>query len=257
MRDNVRRFVQLAAESLNLRGPVYEFGAYQVDGQNGLGDLRGCFPGQRFTGCDFRAGPGVDRIEDLAQLTLPDCCAGTVVCVDTLEHVFEARRAVDEMIRILAPGGTLLLAAPMDFRIHDYPGDYWRITPSCMARLLSPLPATLIGSQGVENYPHTVFGLAQKAPVARDFAGGATRLLARMQQALLLEQTSQPWLRQIKQRCLGLLRGKGERRRIEQFFETRFAVCCTPLGGRAEAMLAPAAADQEVGMGSRIDWQSP
>ncbi len=139
MRTNVRAFVEIAAEAFCLEGPVYEFGSYLVEGQAGRGDLRKLFPGRKFVGCDMREGPGVDRVCDLACLDLPDECARTVLCLDTLEHVFEARRAVEEMIRILAPGGMLLVSVPMDFRIHDYPSDYWRITPACLARLLAPL----------------------------------------------------------------------------------------------------------------------
>src|SRR5688572_27300165 len=155
MRDNVRAFVAAAVEAFKLRGPVYEFGSYQVEGQGSLADLRELFPGQHYVGCDMRAGPGVDRIEDLGRLTLRNECARTVICVDTLEHVFEARRGVEELIRILAPGGVILLSAPFDFRIHGYPDDYWRFTPSAIDRLLAPLEASIVGSQGVESGPHT------------------------------------------------------------------------------------------------------
>ena len=63
MRPNVRAFVEQAAKSWPLRGPIYEFGSYLVEGQNGLGDLRPIFRGERFVGCDMRPGPGVMRFE--------------------------------------------------------------------------------------------------------------------------------------------------------------------------------------------------
>jgi SAM-dependent methyltransferase len=151
MRDNVRAFLEVAAETFAPRGPVYEFGSYQVEGQSGRSDLRPLFPGLTYVGCDMRPGPGVDRLEDLSGVNLPDAAAGTIVCVDTLEHVFEVGSAAAEMIRLLQPGGMLLVAVPLDFHIHAHPDDYWRLTPSCLARLLSPLAATLIGSQGAES----------------------------------------------------------------------------------------------------------
>jgi SAM-dependent methyltransferase len=224
MRNNVRAFVEIAAEAFALDGPVYEFGSYLVEGQRGRGDLRAFFPGRRYIGCDMREGPGVDRVCDLACLDLPDECARTVLCLDTLEHVFEARRAVEEMIRILAPGGMLLVSAPMDFRIHDYPSDYWRLTPSCLARLLAPLDATLVGSQGIENYPHTVLGIGCKTPVSSRFARGASRFLEGFQGWLHDQASRAGWRTRLKQWTIGRLRSKGERRRLANFHQSRFAL---------------------------------
>ena len=41
-------------------------------------------------------GPGVDRVEDVSAINEPDGSAGTVLCTETFEHVFEVRRAFDE-----------------------------------------------------------------------------------------------------------------------------------------------------------------
>ncbi|MHB1036449.1 MAG: class I SAM-dependent methyltransferase [Pirellulales bacterium] len=213
MRDHVRAFVEVAAAAFELGGPVYEFGSYQVPEQAGLGDLRPFFPGRQYVGCDMREGPGVDRVEDLARLNLPDGIARTILCVDTLEHVFEVRRAVDEMIRALAPGGILLVSVPMDFRVHSYPDDYWRLTPSCLRRLFEPLGAALIGWQGVENFPHTVFGIGCKEPVSSVFARGANRFIEGYQAALAQAARRVTWQRQIKRRLFGWAWGKGQRQR--------------------------------------------
>ena len=224
MRDNVRAFVEIAARSFRLRGPVYEFGSYQVEEQEDRADLRALFKGQAYVGCDMRRGPGVDRVEDLANLTLPDESAQTIICVDTLEHVFEARRAVEEMLRVLAPGGTIVLAAPLDFRVHDYPSDYWRITPSCMARLLAPLDGTVIGWQGVENYPHTVFGVGVKAPAAESFAGGSTCFVAEMESWMSRAEAAVGWPHKVKRLLTSWARSKGERRREREHYKAQFAV---------------------------------
>jgi SAM-dependent methyltransferase len=224
MRDNVRAMVEIAASAFELAGPVYEFGSYLVEGQQQRGNLRPLFPGRRYVGCDLREGPGVDRVEDLGCLNLPDHCARTVLCLDTLEHVFEARRAVDEMLRVLAPGGMFLVAAPMDFRVHDYPSDYWRLTPGCIARLMAPLEATIVGSQGVESFPHTVFGIGCKTPVPGSFLRSTERFVQGFQAWLDAENRSLAWNERIKRLSLRWLRSKGERRRIEQFNAARFAV---------------------------------
>jgi len=224
MRENVRSFVAAAAAAFAPQGPVYEFGAFQVEGQQPLSDLRPLFPSRRYVGCDARPGPGVDRVEDLAKLSLPDGLAATVICVDTLEHVFEVRRAIDEMLRVLAPGGMLLVSVPMDFKIHAYPDDYWRLTPRCLDRLLSPLAARIIGSQGVEHYPHSVFAVGCKSPVPATFARDSARFLEDFQNRLAAQAQSAPWQDKLKRHLLSWLRSRGERRRLREYYRTRFVL---------------------------------
>jgi SAM-dependent methyltransferase len=226
MRPNVRAFAEAAVAAFSPRGPVYEFGAYQVAGQEAINNLRELFPGTQYIGCDLRPGPGVDRIEDLARLSIADATAGTILCLDTLEHVFECRRAVSEMIRVLRPGGLLIVSVPLDFHIHDHPDDYWRLTPSCLARLLAPLAATVIGSQGPESYPHAVFGLGVKAPVTAGFISSAQRFIGDLQSRLARQAAAAPRVKRWKNRLRGLVASKGERRRERERFATRFAVDC-------------------------------
>ena len=224
MRDNVRAFIQCAAASFPMDGPIYEFGSYLVAGQEQLANLRPLFPDRQYVGCDMRPGPGVDRIEDLGHLTLDDGVAGAIICVDTLEHVFEVRKAVDEMIRVLRPGGLMLVSVPLDFRIHDYPDDYWRLTPSCIARLMAPLAATIVGSQGLEGYPHTVFGIGMKAPVAAGFPQRAGLLIRSFDAWCTATQRRQPKMQKFKRWISAWTRSKGERRRVRAEYSSRFAV---------------------------------
>ncbi len=97
----------------------------------------------------MRPGPGVDRVEDVTAISLPDGSAGTVLCIETFEHVFEVRRGFDEVFRLLEPGGVFVITSPLNFRIHAYPDDYWRMTPNCLQRLLSPFDARMSGYQGI------------------------------------------------------------------------------------------------------------
>jgi len=224
MRDNVRAFVAAAAAEFDLPGPIYEFGSFIVPGQEAIGDLRSLFPGRDYIGCDMRAGPGVDRVEDLSQLTLPDESAATIVCVETLEHVFEVRRAVDELLRVLAPGGMIVITTPFNFHLHSYPGDYWRLTPSCLQGLLAPLAATVVGSQGVESFPHTVLAVGCKAPVPVNFAARAERFIARFQARLREAKAAEPRGRRFKRRVVSLVRSKGERRHVREYYDARFVV---------------------------------
>ena len=124
----------------------------------------------------MRPGPGVDRVEDVSAMTVGDGQAGTVLCIETFEHVFEVRRAFDEVYRILKPGGLFLFTSPLNFRIHGYPDDYWRMTPNCLRRMLAPYYARLSGFQGYHKFPHTVMGVAAKGPAPPISPPGGTFL---------------------------------------------------------------------------------
>src|SRR3954470_768192 len=101
MRDHNKTFCRLVAETFDCPGPVYEFGSYQVEGQEDYANLRGFFAGQPYGGGGFPEGAGGGGVEEVTAITMPDNSAGTVICLETFEHVFEVRRAFDEVFRIL------------------------------------------------------------------------------------------------------------------------------------------------------------
>ncbi len=60
MRNHDKAFCRLVAENLDCPAPVFEFGSYQVEGQEGYANLREVFVGKTYVGCDMRPGPGVE-----------------------------------------------------------------------------------------------------------------------------------------------------------------------------------------------------
>jgi SAM-dependent methyltransferase len=70
--------------------------------------------------------------------TLPflDGSFDVVLCTEVLEHLTEPQRAIDEMYRVLEPGGQLLLTTRFLFPIHDAPHDYFRYTKYGLLYLL-------------------------------------------------------------------------------------------------------------------------
>jgi SAM-dependent methyltransferase len=223
MHPNIHSFVSSIAESFPAFGPVYEFGSYIVPGQETIGNMRDLFPGRKYVGCDMREGPGVDRIEDVSRLTIADNSLPTVLCLETLEHVFETRRAIDELMRVLAPGGLLCISVPFNFRLHAHPDDYWRISPSCLQQLLAPLGATTVGWQGVEQFPHAVYAIACKAPVPTWFAGGVAKFTTTFQQRLRVQEKAVPLGKRMLQKVRGLVSPKRERRLVAEYFNTKFS----------------------------------
>lgn len=163
MRESIKQFVTIAATNLPLPEPIYEFGALQVPGQEEFADLRTIFPGCDYVGADMREGPGVDRVLDLHNIDLPSESVGTVLCLDTLEHVEYPHQALREIHRILSPTrGVVVISSVMDFPIHDYPYDYWRFTPTAFESLLKPFKHSFVGFAGKEEFPHTIVGVGFK-----------------------------------------------------------------------------------------------
>ena len=162
MRKIIKEFTVIASKNLPLEEPLYEFGSLQVPEQIGYADLRYLFPNKEYVGCDLREGPGVDKILDLHGLDLPDNLAGTVIMMDTLEHVEYPRKALGEIYRVLKPGGIVIMSSVMDFEIHDHPYDFWRFTPKAFESLLQDFQDSYVTYAGRAIFPHTVVGIARK-----------------------------------------------------------------------------------------------
>jgi SAM-dependent methyltransferase len=224
MRDHNKAFCRLVAETLECPGPIFEFGSYQVEGQEGYANLRELFRGKPYVGCDMRPGPGVDRVEDVTAITLPDGSAGTVLCIETFEHVFEVRRAFAEVFRILKPGGVFVITSPLNFRIHGYPDDYWRMTPSCLRRMLEPYGARLTGYQGYHAFPHTVMGLGIKAPTVANVAAKLEGLVAAYARWRREAESNLPLGVKLRRSVAQLYRSKGERRQVADYYAAEFLI---------------------------------
>lgn len=176
MTEVVLRFIREQAEKLDLDEPVVEFGSMRVAGQEHFADIRTFFPDMQYVGCDFRPGDGVDLIDDMEMSHFAPSSVGTVICLETLEHVMHPTRALAEAYRILTPGGTLLASVPFKLPIHAYPHDYWRMTPKGLEVMLREA-----GFEEVDTwdsgedflpglpYPFTTFGVARKVPSAGTF----------------------------------------------------------------------------------------
>jgi SAM-dependent methyltransferase len=163
LRDHVKQIVQLISQRTDLLEPILELGSLQVEGQVGYADLRPFFLGKRYIGCDFRAGPGVDRVENPEiGFSFEDGSIGTVISCDTFEHIYDIFKVIREIERVLSSGGVLVAVSVMYWPIHAHPYDYWRFTPECFRRLLGGFADAIVLSLGDKMFPHTVLGIARK-----------------------------------------------------------------------------------------------
>jgi SAM-dependent methyltransferase len=66
----------------------------------------------------------IDIVSDILDIPEPDASFDAVLCTEVLEHVPDSVRALDEMARLLRPGGTFIITAPFWSLTHFAPYHY-------------------------------------------------------------------------------------------------------------------------------------
>jgi SAM-dependent methyltransferase len=67
---------------------------------------------------------------------IPNGRFDAIICTEVLEHTIQPFDAMEEMYRLLSPGGHLFLTVPFNFRIHGPLPDCWRFTEHGLRSLL-------------------------------------------------------------------------------------------------------------------------
>ena len=194
------------AETFDLPAPILEVGSYQVAGQEAIADLRGLFPGKAYSGVDLRPGPGVDCVANVEALPHADGSVGTVIAMNTFEHVPHFWRGFAEVRRVLRPDGAFLVCCPFYFHIHHYPSDYWRRTPDAFEVLLEDYPHRVLGWHGALMRPASVWALAfreARAPISAEQFEKYRTLLGRYAREPL------SWARRLRYQAARLISGRG------------------------------------------------
>lgn len=82
-----------------------------------------------------------DIVADICDSGLPDNEWDLIIFSQTLEHVFDFKKALKECHRLLKPGGFLIVDCPFMWKYHgqyDY-DDYWRISHKALQILLNEI----------------------------------------------------------------------------------------------------------------------
>jgi SAM-dependent methyltransferase len=91
---------------------------------------------------------GVDILADIASLPLADASVDGVICTYVLEHVADARACIDEIARVVKPGGHIYVAVPFLFPTHPDPLDRWRWTLDGLRHSMRAFEECEAGSSG-------------------------------------------------------------------------------------------------------------
>jgi len=70
----------------------------------------------------------VDILGDIQRLPFADASVDGVICTYVLEHVADSRACIDEIARVVKPGGQIFISVPFIFPTHPDPLDRWRWT---------------------------------------------------------------------------------------------------------------------------------
>jgi hypothetical protein len=127
----------------DLTGPYLEVGSKDYGSTQ---DLRQLFSDRdKYIGADIQAGPGVDIVLDFTQnieeidATLGGIRFGTIFCLSVLEHCEQPFKMAENLTALMMPRGKICLSVPFSWKIHGYPSDYWRFTPSGVKKLFPKL----------------------------------------------------------------------------------------------------------------------
>jgi SAM-dependent methyltransferase len=100
----------------------------------------------RYVTVDLEPVPGTTSIvADASGLPFPDASFDCVLSTEVLEYVPDENRFVEEMHRVLCPGGVAIVTVPFLFNFHD---DLRRFTKLGLARLFERFPELSVSGQG-------------------------------------------------------------------------------------------------------------
>ncbi len=101
----------------------------------------------RYVAVDMRVAPLVDAVGQAEQLPFASEKFDLVFCTQVLEYVPDPQLVINEIHRVLKPGGFLLLSVPAVFP-RDSEVEYWRFLPCALRRLLSGFSRIELAPEG-------------------------------------------------------------------------------------------------------------
>jgi SAM-dependent methyltransferase len=132
-----------------LRGNLLDVGCGEMPFRHAL------HPDVAYTGIDVAeaadfgmSGNDVVKMFDGTNIPFPDNSFDNVLCTEVLEHAIDPERLMQEMHRVLKPGGVLVLTVPFSAREHHAPYDFHRFTSYRLAAMLTNFTRYEIAARG-------------------------------------------------------------------------------------------------------------
>ncbi len=126
IRKNVNSFIAESAKKYDKKGTLLlDIAPQDHEGASPF------FVESKVETLDIDQTSGATYIADLCtnnQKIIPKNHFDFIVCTEVLEHTLQPFDAVNEIERILKPGGLVFVSCPFNFRIHGPLPDCWRFT---------------------------------------------------------------------------------------------------------------------------------
>jgi SAM-dependent methyltransferase len=160
MRIPVKEFVAYARDHYPLNDPILDVCAgWEPNFYQPL------FPGRVYLKQDqvqFDP-PTIDYVCDAHNMEpIKDNSIGTVLFLEALEHLQEPQIVVNEIYRMLRPGGICVATTLMTFEIHRTPYDYWRFCPDGICYLFRFFNLLEIVLEHHRTLPRGIWCIARK-----------------------------------------------------------------------------------------------
>lgn len=145
--DELRfEFLQHALQQIGKRLSLLDLGC----GQKPYRELYGVYTQKSF-GLDLPTTQhGMQAIDVQGRGTeLPfiDQAFDLVFCTEVMEHVAEPKRMLQEIHRVLKPGGYLILTTPFLVPVHEAPYDFYRYTPYGLQHLMKQASFCIVSQE--------------------------------------------------------------------------------------------------------------
>jgi len=160
MREPVCDYVKRIISQFEFEEPILDCGAgWEPNLYEPL------FPKMEYIKQDFQDydPPCIDVVCDICDMNpLQDNSIGLVLLLESLEHIEQPQKALDEVFRVLKPKGLLILTTVMALAIHRYPKDYWRFCPDGMEILMKRFKILDFTLEGDPIFPLGIWLTGQK-----------------------------------------------------------------------------------------------
>jgi SAM-dependent methyltransferase len=160
--------------------------AMVLDAGSGVGLYKSRFSHTRYESADFMQ---VDKkygevlyVCDLASIPVEDARFDFVLFTQTMEHLKEPQRVLQELVRVLKSGGRILYTGPLFYEEHEQPHDYFRYTQFALRYFFQEAGLTIERLEWLEGYYGTLaYQLTTASRVlplrSEDFGGGVVGLI--------------------------------------------------------------------------------
>lgn len=123
------KFLSFQVGKLSEQAKILDVGA-------GHGDFADIFEHRHYFSLDIVPYPEVDLVADLGEVNpFKDGSFDAVVLMNVLEHVFESRKLMKSIARIVAPYGCVIFTVPFLLKVHQAPFDFSRYTPYFIGKM--------------------------------------------------------------------------------------------------------------------------